>query len=284
MGLEVFLVTNKLVITLVLYQEKLSETPSYDVLKQLVENNSSVYLFFYDNSQFSQTDDLFLHERVHYHHDATNPGLAVAYNTAVKFLNKVEADLLLLLDQDTVVPEEYLKALLGLELTEDVGVYVPIVSSHGRQISPVFSNKYIDGRGVFPKAGNYSEHLMGINSGTALPKEILQKISGFNLAFPLDFLDHWLFWEIYQQHKKTVVLNYHLEHDLSVLDYQNINIERYESIIKAETLFYSQYDRKKIVTHRNHLFLRMIKQFFKVKNRKIWRRTFWEFTSLLKGK
>lgn len=284
MGLEVFLVENKLVITMVLYQTKFSETPSYDYIKRVISEKKSVYLFIYDNSQNEQVDTLFSFQNVRYVHDGTNPGLAKAYNAGRHCLNEVQGDLLLLLDQDTLLDEHYLERLLSLSLDPEVGAYVPIVSSHGRQISPVFSDKYIGGQSELPKAGTYSEKIMSINSGTVLPEATLGSIGSFNLDFPLDFLDHWLFWKIHQLDKKISVLNNHLTHDLSVLDYQTINSKRYESIIRGETLFYKKYDQEQFYNHRRHLLLRTVKQFLRVKNRKIWRRTFLEYRSLMKGK
>lgn len=284
MGLEVFLVENKLVITIVLYQTEFSKTPSYTCLKKVVSEKKSAYLFIYDNSQNVQDDEVFHQENVCYIHDGANPGLAKAYNAGAQYLNEIQGTLMLLLDQDTLLGEKYLETLLDLPLDEAIGAYVPIVSSHGRQISPVFSDEYVGGKSELPKAGIYSKRLMGINSGTVIPFTTLKSIGSFNVEFPLDFLDHWLFWKIHQLDKKISVLDHHLAHDLSVLDYQTINSKRYESIISGETLFYKKYEQDKFYNHRRHLLLRTAKQFLRVKNRKIWRRTFLEYRSLMKGK
>lgn len=275
---------NKLVITIVLYQTEFSKTPSYAYLKRVILDKRSVYLFIYDNSQNAQDNELFHLENVRYVHDETNPGLAKAYNSGGQYFSEVQGDLMLLLDQDTLLDEEYLETLLALTLNSEIGAYVPIVHSHSRQISPVFSDKYVGRRSELPKAGSYSKRLMCINSGTALPSDTLSSIGSFNMGFPLDFLDHWLFWKIHQLDKKINVLDYHLSHDLSVLDYRTINSKRYESIISGETLFYKEYDQDKFYNHRRHLLFRTVKQFLRVKNRKIWRRTFLEYRSLTKGK
>lgn len=284
MGLEVFLVEKKLVVVLVLYQTDFSEIPCYQRLKKSIMEKETVYLFIYDNSKKAQEDELFHQENVCYVHDETNSGLAKAYNAGYQYLLDVKGELMLLLDQDTLVDDTYLETLLQLQLDKAVGAYVPIVSSHGRQISPVFADKYIGRYSEFPTVGIYGERIMSINSGTVLPQETLKSIGMFNVDFPLDFLDHWLFWKIHQLHKKISVLDHHLAHDLSVLDYRRINNQRYESIIRAETLFYQNYDQDKFYSHRKQLLFRTIKQFLHVKNRKIWRRTFLEYRSLMKGK
>ncbi|MGX7264459.1 glycosyltransferase [Enterococcus crotali] len=275
---------NKLVITIVMYQTAFSQTPSYDHLKKIMMDQQSVYLLVYDNSKIAQEDALFQRENVRYIHDETNPGLAEAYNTGSRYLQELQGDLLLLLDQDTLLDEAYLKTLLALEIEGGIGAYVPIINSHGRQISPVFADRYIGGKSALPKPGVYSQRIMSINSGTAIPQETIKSIGQFNPDFPLDFLDHWVFWQIHQLNKKICVLDHHVMHDLSVLDYRTINSKRYDSIIQGETLFYQKYDQDKFYTHRRHLLLRTLKQFLRVKNRKIWRRTFLEYRLLMKGK
>ncbi|WP_430602160.1 hypothetical protein IGJ02_002435 [Enterococcus sp. DIV0724b] len=275
---------NKMVITIVLYQTEFSKTPSYDYLKKMLIEKKTVYLFVYDNSENAQEDEVFYLENVCYIHDEKNPGLAKAYNAGAEYLKKIEGDLLLLLDQDTQLDKMYLDTVLDLKLEEKIGAYVPIISSHGRQISPLYSDEYVGRKSKFPEVGIYSDRIMSINSGTILPKTTLTNIGSFNDDFPLDFLDHWLFWKIHELNKNINVLDHHLIHDLSVLDYKTVSSRRYESIIRSETLFYQKYDQDKFYSHRKHLLLRTVKQFLRVKDRKIWRRTFSEYRSLMKGK
>ncbi|GGC99083.1 glycosyltransferase [Enterococcus wangshanyuanii] len=276
--------SNSLVIAIVLYQTEFAQTPSYSLLRKFLATEKSMHLFVYDNSPKAQEDMLFHEHNVHYFHDETNLGLAVAYNAAKDFCIEVQGDLLLLLDQDTTIKASYIEKLLGLTVTIDIGAYVPIVQSHGRQISPVLSEHYIGRSSTFPEAGIYTEKIMSINSGTALPKETLRLLRTFNLEFPLDFLDHWLFWQLHRLQKKICVLDEHVDHELSVLDYSAVSLKRYESIIQAESLFYQKYEHDKFTEHKKHLLLRTIKQFLRVKNRAIWRRTFSEYRKLSKGK
>lgn len=275
---------NQVVIILVLYNEKISHTPSYSVLKQAVKEMTHIHVFFYDNSLHAQTDDLFSFERVTYIHNPENPGLATAYTAAEQYLLAHEADLLLLLDQDTTVPKKYIEQLLTLEVKSEVGAYVPIIQSRKQQLSPVFVDKKEQKTKGVPLAGVYTERIMAINSGTVIPKQVLQKMGPFNPAFPLDFLDHWFFWWLYQEKKKIVVLNYHLEHELSVSNYQTLSETRYESILSSETRFYTTYDAHQRTAYQNHLLFRTAKQFLVVKNRNFWRRTLNEYRALMKGK
>ena len=167
-----------------------------------------------------------------------------------------------------------------MPLDPTVAVYVPIVEANGQQISPVYSDQYVGLKGAKPTAGIANQPLMAINSGTVITAETLRWLEGFSEEFPLDYLDHWFF---YQANKKIEVLPVHLKQELSVLDYRTMSSQRYRSIIEAETLFYRRYDQEKFSHHRRHLFLRSSKQFLTVKNRQIWRQTLAEFLKLMKG-
>lgn len=272
---------HKIVIAIVLYENKFVTTPSYQLLKKLLEKGN-YSLFVYDNSKQKQNDALFGEKQVYYVHDQTNSGLAKAYNAAKDLLFELNADFLLLLDQDTLLSEDYIAKIEHLHPQKEIGAFVPIIQCNGRQISPVFNDEYVSGRSSFPQAGDY-ETIMAINSGTLLPRETLRLIGEFNRKFPLDYLDHWLFWKICQNQKKITVLASILEHDLSVLNYQAISTSRYESILSAETLFYKKYQSEKFSTYKKHLLPRAAKQFLTVKNRKIWRRTTFEYFRLMRG-
>lgn len=277
MGVAIFLKKYQWVIVLVLYEDQFSMMPSYTLLTRLLDQETC-HLFIYDNSKKKQSDKLFEKTNVSYIHDESNPGLAEAYNAAREYLFTIHADFLILLDQDTVISQAYIEELEQITLNKEVGAIVPVIKSGGKKISPVFNDNY-RGRTTVPTNGIYNS-LMAINSGTIIPKEILKEIGTFNNQFPLDFLDHWFFWKLNQLGKKVEVLNVILEHDLSVLNYENVSIKRYQSIISSETLFYQQYDTEYFPKYRKHLFFRSIKQFLTVRNRKIWHKTFSVFLSL----
>jgi hypothetical protein len=110
---------------------------------------------------------------------------------------------------------------------------------------------------------------MAINSGAVIRVAFLKEIGGFNEEFPLDYLDHWLFYEIYAKNYKTFVLDIYLHHDLSVMDYNSISLTRYKSILHSEFTFYKKYKRELFPEYRKQLFKRLLKQIITVKNKKI---------------
>ncbi|WP_321385418.1 glycosyltransferase [uncultured Enterococcus sp.] len=270
----------RLVIVLVLYKKSLSDCPSYNALYYAVSKRKNMHLVVYDNSLEEHGDVLYKNNQVHYIHNPANPGLATAYNEGLSLFQKLSAQLMLLLDQDTEIDFSYLDKITSRTDGESVGAFVPLVYSGNQRISPVFSDNYVGGGLSFPELGKTSHRLMAVNSGTVLTASGLAAIERFNEEFPLDFLDHWLFWKLYQEKQEIEVLDVTLAHDLSVLDYSQVSLTRYESIITAERRFYQNYDTSMLTVHKKHLLKRMIKQLLTVKNRKIWRRTWQEYRLL----
>lgn len=261
---------------IVLYQERWADIPAQPFLERAV-SEGLCSLMIHDNSAAAQTEPFFENKRVTYIHDGANPGLATAYNRALQVAEGY--DWLLLLDQDTVVPIEYFEKLIRVASDSHAVALVPQIVSAGRQISPVAANKYIDRRAVSLEPGVYQERVMAINSGSCINRGFLTSIQGFNEEFPLDFLDHWLFWKIFQLGQTVEVMAIKLEHELSVLDYSTLDLARYQGILKSEMFFYRKYDRKNLTAHRGQLFLRTLKQFLRVKDRRFWKVTLKEFLS-----
>lgn len=270
----------KIYIVIVLYKQKWVDIPSRDCIENLVHRDA-VEMLIYDNSPEEQTVSFFEEQSVTYIHDSMNPGLASAYNQALSFAKDFEW--LVLLDQDTKLSSSFFYEIAKAQPTDQVVSLVPQILSGNRQISPVFSNQYVSKKSIYPKEGSYSE-IMAINSASVLRVSFLKEIGGFNEEFPLDFLDHWLYWKINDVGKKVQILPVKIQHSLSVLDYTTLKFTRYQSILAAERLFYGEYAVALKKQHRRHLLKRALKQFLTVTNRRFWRCTIIEWWHLIGGK
>ncbi|HFC9354938.1 TPA: glycosyltransferase [Enterococcus hirae] len=268
----------KIVVVIVLYQQRFSQSPSFDLLMKAVKEKK-IQLVVYDNSPVKQLEPLLEQDKdISYYHDPSNPGLATAYNYA---LNHAQQNIryFVTLDHDSQLTATYFDTLLTIDWTDELVAAVPLVYAGSNQISPVFADRYINRQVEKVDRSRLSQRrIMAINSGAVFSIKFLKEIGGFNLDFPLDFLDHWLFWTIYQFKKTVFILPEKMEHDLSVLDYQKVSVTRYQSILKAEKTFYQNYDKEMLPRHRKQLLLRTVKQFLTVRNRKIWRLTLQSFT------
>lgn len=276
--MDFLLTIPKIVVVIVLYQQRFSQSPSFDLLMKAVKEKK-IQLVVYDNSPVKQLEPLLEQDKdISYYHDPSNPGLATAYNYA---LNHAQQNIryFVTLDHDSQLTATYFDTLLTIDWTDELVAAVPLVYAGSNQISPVFADRYINRQVEKVDRSQLSQRrIMAINSGAVFSIKFLKEIGGFNLDFPLDFLDHWLFWTIYQFKKTVFILPEKMEHDLSVLDYQKVSVTRYQSILKAEKTFYQNYDKEMLLRHRKQLLLRTVKQFLTVRNRKIWRLTLQSFT------
>ncbi|MBF8807706.1 MAG: glycosyltransferase [Enterococcus lacertideformus] len=275
--------TPKILVVVVLYEQPFSQSPSFEMLVNAVDEGK-IQLVLYDNSPIMQEDpflrDLNENENVLYYHNSENPGLTTAYNYALACAQR-SIRYFIMLDQDSQLTQSYFDTILSINWTEELVAAVPMVYDKGKQLSPVYADHYINRQiEKIDRSQITSSRVMAINSGTILSIDFLKALGGFNLDFPLDFLDHWIFWSIFESKKSVFILSEKMEHDLSVLDYKKVSVSRYQSILKAENHFYKNYDRKMLPKHRKQLLLRTVKQFLMVKNRKIWRLTLRSFAEI----
>lgn len=230
---------------LVLYKLRPDESRSLTTFMASLAGPSreeeSVKVFLYDNTPDPGPPGP-LPSNAYYEAPGKNAGLASAYNRALDIAQEQGFSWLLLLDQDSVLPTNFLELLWSQirehERDTDVVAIVPIVRSRGVIISP----QEVGFFGLRPLAestcGVQDAEVMAINSGTAVRCEFVRSIGGFNGAYWLDYLDHWLFRQIYKAGKKVAVLQCILEHQLSVQDYQqNVSLARYRSILAGESAF-----------------------------------------------
>jgi hypothetical protein len=229
-------------------------------------------IIFYDNSPERQNIDIGSYKNVNtsYMHDPRNHGIATAYNYAFGEAEKSGSKWLLLFDHDTEITREYVETIMNLDEKEKViAAIVPKIYCEGQMISPVYSHSLRPLQVDQPVPGIQEKPVMAINSGTLINVDFLNEIGGFNEDFPLDYLDHWVFHEIYAKKYKVRLLNVSLEHELSVMDYSRVSLPRYKSILESEIKFFKNYKQDMYNSYRIQLAKRFLKQVLTVKNKKI---------------
>src|SRR5947209_5613325 len=104
----------QIIIIIVLFKRKVANLSSSPILFRLCNSpEENIKLIIYDNSPCNDPNIYkVLSERVIYFHNKTNPGLAYPYNFALDYCNKEGIQWLLLLDQDTLLTNEYFEELL----------------------------------------------------------------------------------------------------------------------------------------------------------------------------
>ncbi len=267
----------KIGVVIVTYNISLGDSQTLkSLLKVFNSFRSSLFeLYVYDNSVKYQTlSEKAPFSNLQYYHDPNNGGLCAAYNYALNKCKDKSINWLLLLDQDSLISESFLN---NLELAanqylnnNDVVAILPHIISNNVHISP--SIRKIGGiRKEIPSEeyGFINSPILGINSGTTLKTDFMQSLGGFNTDFKLDMLDYWYFSMINKHNKKIFLLKDIMLHNLSVLDYNSLSVERYKNIIKAESLFFAKYTSTlNNILYRIRLLARLIKQLFKVNNKR----------------
>ncbi|WP_338449547.1 glycosyltransferase [Niallia oryzisoli] len=265
----------KVTIVVVFYKQVIEQSKTFSSLKKvLLERKDSlagIDMILYDNSPEQQDFDANHYPgNIDYIHDPRNLGIATAYNYTWQRAQENGSEWLLLFDHDTMVTEEYIDLMLkDHDITEEIAAVVPKIMTNGIMVSPVYSHSLRPLQTERPVEGIQEKPVMAINSGSLVRISFLNEIGGFNTEFPLDYLDHWLFHEIYEQGKKILLLRVTLEHDLSVMDYSTVSLNRYKSILDSEMKYYSNYKTELIGEYRKQLFKRLAKQLLVVKNKRI---------------
>lgn len=206
----------------------------------------------YDNSQkpidFRPLNLSNVH--VSFKHNPANPGLAVAYNYALKKAIELKKKWLVLLDQDSILESNFLEQLTNsiekAEKDNSVVAIIPRVYHNKILVSPsklFFSVLNLPYKSSGDKV--IDSKITAINSGSVLLIDFLISIGGFNEEFPLDILDHWLYYEIFQNKKNVFLTSSNIKHSLSVTQ-APITIDRYKSGLLGEKKLYCDIKRKKI--------------------------------------
>ncbi len=264
----------KQTVVVVFYKQKIAESKTFSTLMEALKgrDTAGINLILYDNSPEEQdfNSEDYPELQVSYVHDPRNLGIATAYNFALSSAIESGSEWLLLFDHDTEVTEPYVTEFCSkVQVAEDIAAVVPKINSAGTMISPVYSDSLRPLTAERPAPGVQNKPVMAINSGSLLRVSFLKEIGGFNEEFPLDYLDHWLFHEIYARGQKVLLVDITLEHELSVMDYSTVSLRRYQSILDAEMKFYAEYKKELNASYKKQLFKRLLKQILLVKNKKI---------------
>lgn len=229
----------------------------------------------YDNSRIRQVSHEEETRLQAYRHDPANGGLAAAYNWALEIALTRKDSWILLLDQDSTMPLCFLatlwKAMRLFSTDERVAAIVPYAMDGSSRVSPkrVRFGRMADLNVPTPSVAD--QEIMAINSGTALRASFIERLNGFNSAYKLDFLDHWLFRKIHASGMRVVLSGSVLEHNLAASDYRtNINTSRYYSIIASEVRFMrTEKQSLELPVYVGRLLLRSVKQLIVYRRREL---------------
>ena len=179
---------------LVLYRRDLAAAETFSSLSRALDKSgSSLELLVYDNSPAPMVSagGRYPGWRIHHIHDPENPGVSRAYNEGFRLAERLGKKWLLLLDQDTVFPDDALSVYCqGIAKHRDMALFAPVLMASGRICSPC---RYLFRTGFHPGSAAPGVHPFPgravLNSGMLVAVDAFARCGGFDERIGLDFAD-----------------------------------------------------------------------------------------------
>ena len=216
----------------------------YRAASRLSPGLASLEILLYDNTP-GAAERPNLPPEIAYHAAGSNQGLPSAFNFALDLAETAGCGWLITLDQDTVLPPDFLTQIAGyaeaLQPDFSVAAIVPQITGEGRKLSP---NWFFAGAWPrwFPEGyvGVPPHPVYAFNSASTLRVSALRDIGGYDRWFWLDNCDSALYHQLHRHGKKVFVAgNIQVDHHFSMLDRDaRMSAERYHNLLLTESAFW----------------------------------------------
>lgn len=226
-------------IIIVLYKKKISESATIKSLMQnVVGLGSKLDLFIYDNSpnDFIQENILNLSNifNINYIRDTSNPGVSKAYNEGALYAQSMNKGWILLFDQDTFLPSDFISTLIkNLEDYPTQTLFAPRLIDSRLQISPC---KYKYAKGFpYQKITTAGIHLLKgknlLNSCLCIQLQAFSAVGGYRSNVQLYYSD-FVFINFFKKvYSSFVLLDIDVIHSMSALE------DNYQKQLQTYSLF-----------------------------------------------
>lgn len=211
---------NDIIFIIVLYKVNLTDCITFNSLDRFkIQGNQKINLIIYDNSPDSQTH--FNTDKVNvntYYHDKDNPGVSKAYNYGANIAKKKGFKWIVLLDQDTVFPPDFIDSLLyTINCNPEIKLFAPVLKlKDGKPFSP---SRYMFKRGhpVELKEGVLTlKKYAPVNSGMTINVDAYLEVGGYLEQITLDFAD----FQFIERFRKKYD-NFYLFNSIAIQDFSN---------------------------------------------------------------
>jgi GT2 family glycosyltransferase len=241
----------RLCAVIVLYKLTASESPSLKTLltaaSRVPSSELQLQVLIQDNTPGGQSIGP-VPNGVRYETASENPGLADAYNRALRFAQADNCRWLLTLDQDTTLPPDYLVSMLRhirrFDSEARICAIVPQMIDNRRNLSPFsFVAGSIPRWFALGFVGIPTRATYALNSAAVLRVASLAAIGGYDYRFPLDISDINLFHRLHAEGKRVFVAGDILvSHSFSLLNKdKRMSMDRYPKMLRDECAFWDLY-------------------------------------------
>lgn len=185
-------------VVLVLYN--INYKDSLSLSKLLIKNKIKIYVC--DNSTKDYGNiELEKYSNVKYINMGGNKGLAKAYNKAVNIIPHDK--LIILLDDDSVLPENFFDSILDEVSKTNADIYIPIVEDGNGILSPCKNRNNCFFR--YNDIHEIDNDFSAINSGLVIKSKVFEDYRYDENMF-LDYIDHAFFNDMKKKKKKFKIM------------------------------------------------------------------------------
>lgn len=181
---------NKILIIIVLYKQSIHESKTYNSLRNYLADCS---VYFYDNSpEYNKENEQHIRINDIYVHDPSNSGLSHAYNQAAKYALDKSFNWLLLSDQDTIFPEDFIqKVRQAILKNPDITIFAPVLKLSDNTIfSPCrYNNMFIKPLRSISHGLFSLNNTVPVNSGLLVKTSRFIEVNGYDERLKVDFCD-----------------------------------------------------------------------------------------------
>ncbi len=274
----------KILAVVVRYKSLLSDSSTIQSLANAFVSNTElqrqVRVLVWDNSPQPEENPQ-LPFPFTYRHSVCNLGVSGAYNRAMELAETLGCRWMLLLDQDTTLPKDFIIRMLeyGQAKNENASIaaIVPFLFDGERPISPIAFG-YAGNKTISPPfVGIYPKAFFAANSGTLMRVASLREIGGYDENFWLDLSDVVVFHRLWTRGLRTFIAgDLHVQHKVTNNDYDgSMSPQRYRNFISAEGAYWDLYrTMPQNMIQNMRLFARTMRQFKRFKNKAYSRITF----------
>lgn len=258
---------------LVLYNCRLNTSETFLSLDRALQYSSvKLDMLVYDNSPVAQYNiDHFVEGNVNiqYISDISNPGVSKAYNVGAILARKQKKKWILLLDQDTIFPNNYI-CILNNSLNFEPDLIVPSLwNNRNALLSPC---KFVLGRAVGLKkikpGFNSIKYRNFLNSGSCISLVTFNQVKGFDEKIPLYYSDFDFFSRLSCNVDVFYLLDAKCRHDMASSDYSDVDKFEFRFVVYCQgALAMGKTIHLKIVMAL-YTILRGVKVFLKTKDKR----------------
>lgn len=230
-----------LYVLVVIYNKACEESLSLTCLQGHAEK---IRVIVFDNSTIATENQSWCEKRGYvYFTTNTNIGLSKAYNRVLRTLEKSDHDYIMILDDDTFLPEEYFQEVFQQITEPRYHLLLPIVRAGDLIMSPCKMVLGCEPAEVRDRVQIDLTKISAINSGMVVRLDVYGKISYDETMF-LDCVDHDFMNQVRRHNLDICVLKSEIQQNYSLKSNVSIESAAFRFAIQKKDLkaYYKKYD------------------------------------------